>query len=84
MAFGIILLSRFPPTHLLSLSASQANVWSPLVGALKRLPGPTPCLGLKAVRQEVAPVGLGILPSSPKETQEATATFSLCPQTQKE
>ena len=53
-----------------------------LVGAPTRFPGLVACLGLEPGRQEATPVGLGILPSSPKEAQEAMATFGLCPQTQ--
>lgn len=47
-----------------------------LTGTPLRFPGLAPCLGLEPVRQEAAPVGLGILPSSPKGAQEAVVAFS--------
>lgn len=68
------------------ISRSQDSILSPWLGLLPvaRFPGLISCLDLKAGRQEAASVGLGILPSSSKEVQEAVATFGLCPQTQKE
>lgn len=88
MAFGIFLLSRCPPrphrlTYYISLHQRPTNVSSPLTGALTRVPSLAPCLGSEPIRQGTAPVGLGTLPSSPKEAQEALATFGLCPQTRK-